>query len=244
MSVGGDVPFSVSTTEVTMERRYPSTSQLVVGVLIIAIGVLFLLDNLRYIYVEDYFQYWPALLILYGVAKMMNPAGRGWGAIVGVVGVLWLLNNLDVIDVRFWDFWPVILILLGALMLWRGAFRPGSRGADAGTPENTLQGFAFLGGYKRANNSGAFEGGNLTAFLGGCEVDLTGSTIKGERAVIDVLAFMGGIDLRVPDTWRVDLQGMPILGGFEDKTRQPADPSAKVLVVKGLAMFGGVDIKN
>ena len=229
-----------------MAYRSPSTPQVVLGVLIIAIGILFLLDNLGYLYVGDYLRYWPVLLIAYGASKVAGPSGRGWGALVGIVGILLLLRNLDVMCFRIWDFWPVLLIFLGGLMLYRGVLRPGSRGSATGdaSGENTVQGFALLGGFKRASTSQSFEGGQLTAILGGCEVDLSGADIKGESAVLDVLAFMGGIELRVPDTWRVELQGTPVLGGFDDKTRRPAGTSPKVLVVKGYAMFGGVEIKN
>lgn len=229
-----------------MAYRSPSTPQLILGVMIIAVGVLFLLDNLGYLYAGDYLQYWPLLLVAYGVAKVASPSGRGWGAFVGLVGILLLLRNLDVMYFRIWDFWPVLLIFLGGLMLYRGVLRPGGRGGSGGATsgENTLQGFALLGGFKRASTSQSFEGGQLTAILGGCEVDLSGANIRGDSVVLDVLTFMGGIELRVPDTWRVELQGTPVLGGFEDKTRPPAGANPKVLVVKGYAMFGGVEIKN
>jgi hypothetical protein len=229
-----------------MERSSLSAPQVVVGVIIIAIGVLFLLDNMGYVYADDFLPYWPVLLIAYGISKVASPAGRGWGAIVGIIGVLFLLQNLDVMDVPVWSFWPVLLILMGALLLYRGTRRPGGSTAPGGetSADQSLHGFAFLGGFKRSITSQSFEGGHLTACLGGCEVDLSGANMKGERAVLDVLAFMGGIELRVPASWRVELQGTPILGGFADETRRAAETGAKVLVVKGLAVFGGVDVKN
>ena len=62
-------------------------------------------------------------------------------------------------------------------------------------------------------------------------------------AVLNVFALMGGISIKVPTDWTVELEGTPILGGFEEKTMQPKDAN-KRLVVRGTAVMGGVDIRN
>ena len=54
----------------------------------------------------------------------------------------------------------------------------------------------------------------------------------------------GGIEIRVPDDWTVDLRGVPVLAGFVDKTRPPAMATEKRLVIRGMALMGGVEIKN
>jgi hypothetical protein len=54
---------------------------------------------------------------------------------------------------------------------------------------------------------------------------------------------MGGVEVRVPEDWTVETRGMAVLGGFEDKTRRPLDDRRK-LVVTGLAVLGGVEVKN
>ena len=55
---------------------------------------------------------------------------------------------------------------------------------------------------------------------------------------------MGGFEIRVPETWNVIVELIPFMGGYEDKTRHPADPSAPRLRVRGFVMMGGVEIKN
>ena len=60
-------------------------------------------------------------------------------------------------------------------------------------------------------------------------------------------ALFGGVDIRVPDTWRVVLKGMGVFGAFEDKTVPPkTDPNVKTpeLVITGAALFGGVKVDN
>jgi predicted membrane protein len=105
-----------------------------------------------------------------------------------------------------------------------------------------IKAIAIMGGYRRMNNSQDFKGGELTAIMGGLEIDLREASIKGE-AVIDIFALMGGVEMRVPEDWLVIIEGFPFMGGFEDKTRPPKE-STKRLVIKGTAMMGGLEIKN
>ncbi|HET8646769.1 MAG TPA: LiaF domain-containing protein, partial [Vicinamibacteria bacterium] len=103
---------------------------------------------------------------------------------------------------------------------------------------------ALLGGVKRISRATDFPGGSCSAMLGGCEIDLREAAMpEGRTAVLDTLALMGGVEVRVPDDWSVETRGMAVLGGFEDKTRRPLDDRKK-LVVTGLAVMGGVEVKN
>ena len=72
-----------------------------------------------------------------------------------------------------WDYvWPVALILIGSSLVWRG-FRSGlGRGADGGKdPGTRMSAFAVLGGVERRYTSQEFRGGDVTAIMGGCELD-------------------------------------------------------------------------
>lgn len=63
---------------------------------------------------------------------------------------------------------------------------------------------------------------------------------------MDALALFGGVDVIVPPGWRVELGGLPVFGGYEDKTSGDGDvpADAPVLKVAATAIFGGVDVKN
>ena len=65
--------------------------------------------------------------------------------------------------------------------------------------------------------------------------------------IIDIFAFWGGVELRVPEHWNVNIQGSSILGGIDNKSTArfaDAQPHEKTLIVTGAAIMGGVDIKN
>ena len=109
--------------------------------------------------------------------------------------------------------------------------------------DSSVHAFAMLGGLERKSATPDFRGGDMTAIMGGCKVDLRQAGIASGRAVVDVVAIWGGVEIRVPADWTVVVEGTPILGAIEDKTVRPSG-GAKILVVRGVAIMGGVEIGN
>ena len=101
---------------------------------------------------------------------------------------------------------------------------------------------AILGAVSRGSNVRHFRGGDLTAIMGGCELDLRHASLEDD-VVIDVFALWGGIEIRVPEEWTIDSQILPILGGVEEKTRRPPASGPRV-TLRGFAIMSGVEIKN
>ena len=222
------------------------TPQLVIGLIVILIGVIFTLDNLDIIDAGNFIRYWPVLLVVYGISRLTQPAGtsgRLTGWITIIIGSLMLLNRLDVIAFRWHDWWPLFLILIGGSLLFRslGRQKPSTPNADADSMVNL---FALFGGVERTNGSQDFRGGDLTAVMGGCNLDLRRASMADGQATIDIFALWGGIEIKVPEDWSVSLQAFPIMGGIDDRTHPPVGGSKKMLIVKGHAIMGGVEIKN
>lgn len=229
------------------------TPRLFFGLAIIILGTLLLLDNLEIMEAENVLRYWPLFLIFIGLPRALQPAGstgRLFGIALVIFGSLLFLDRLEIFDVRFWDFWPILLILLGVSMLRRHTKNVvsvsviSSADQPISADDSTINAGAYLGGHDFQNSSKDFRGGAATVFMGGCKIDLRSASIKKESAVIDVFAFWGGIEILVPDTWKVTVQGYPILGGIDDKTIPPKRASEKQLIIKGYAIMGGVEIKN
>ena len=80
--------------------------------------------------------------------------------------------------------------------------------------------------------------------MGGGKLDLREAKMTGQQAVIHVLSLMGGFELLIPDTWTVRTEVIPFMGGVDDRSAVPTNPSAPTLVLKGFVMMGGVDIRN
>jgi hypothetical protein len=63
---------------------------------------------------------------------------------------------------------------------------------------------------------------------------------------VHVFAMMGGVHIIVPPTLAIDVGGVGIAGGFDHLARRAdyADPEQPLLVVRGLALMGGVSVET
>jgi predicted membrane protein len=232
-------------------RTRSLSSQVVLGVLVILMGLLFLLDNLHILDLHRALSFWPMVFIIVGTVKLCDTQTRGGQILGGVfiaVGSLMILDRLDIIDFNLRTMWPLAFIGFGIYTLYKA--RTGRRliQIDGVKDEKDLGGegvvdvTAILGGFERRVFTPNFRGGEITAVMGGCALDLRNSSIQDE-AVVTVFAFWGGVTLKVPPDWTVVLNGTPIMGGFEEKTITPPDNS-KRLIIRGYAIMGGVEVRN
>jgi hypothetical protein len=156
---------------------------------------------------------------------------------------------MDIIELTWNAFWPAVMIGIGVLMLVNRISGPQillRRGPDPSLPEGTFQAAAIFSGFKRKITDGNFRGAHLTAIFGGGELNLRQATMDGDSAIVYATAIFGGIEIKVPDNWQVTSDGTGIFGGFSDETAHPGPgyPGMKRLIVKGEAVFGGVEVKN
>ena len=220
--------------------------RLVAGALMILFGVLFTLDNMGVLDAGDVLTWWPVILIALGLFKVIQPAHEGQrrlGYVLLAIGAFLQLQVLGLTRMR--SAWPFLLVVIGGFLVWRALGR--GKGPPTTESASQLSEFAMMGGIHRVVETSDFRGGEATAIMGAVELDLRGSTIATSPAVIDVFALWGGIEITVPAEWKVDVQGMPILGAFENKARSSVrDSSApsQELVIRGTAVMGGVEIKN
>jgi predicted membrane protein len=106
-----------------------------------------------------------------------------------------------------------------------------------------IQATAILGGFNRKCASQQFRGGDFTAIMGGGKIDLRDAQMETDQAVIDVFAVMGGMEIQVPMDWSVEQGFVPILGGYDDKTRK-APGKSKRLLIHGTTIMGGISVSN
>lgn len=224
-----------------------ASSQVVLGVLVIGVGVLFLLDNLDIFEFRHALGFWPLAFIIAGLIALSGKGPRS-GNYVGVVliaiGVLMMLGRLGFLYVSWGTLWPLVLIALGGLVLFR-SLGPGRARVSldkGGAVDGVVDIVAVLGGFERRLVTPDFRGGEITAIMGGCMLDLRDASIVKEAA-IDVFTVWGGINIKVPTDWTVILNGTPLMGGFSEKTAKPPDDS-KRLVIRGYAIMGGVEVRN
>ncbi|MBM3294179.1 MAG: hypothetical protein FJY82_06590 [Candidatus Aminicenantes bacterium] len=233
-----------------MAECRPNAGRFFWGLVLIAVGVLFLFDQLGTLDFGDIIgTYWPVVLILIGLSMFLGGGLRKpVGALIFILlGALFLLQNLDILEYSLWHYlWPAAIILLGLWLILKPSFRTKGGGQAPVIKESDLDVTCIFSGQERKVQSAQFKGGRMTAVFGGCEVDFGGAGLEGGKATVEATAVFGGVEIIVPRDWHVVLDGTPILGGVSDERRQPVSSAeAKAtLYVKGTAIFGGVSVKN
>jgi hypothetical protein len=238
------------------------------GMILVAIGTLFLLDNLHIVHVSTWFAYWPVILIAVGLVKLVDSTHTGGqiaGGVLMAVGGLFLADNLGYL--RIDQMWPLILIAIGLFLLWNRV-HPGydygqwwgrwQRTARSWVPDqdgmqyddsslggNKIHEVNVFSGTRRVITDQDFRGGKVDCVFGGTTLDLRGADIAGDKAVLHISAVYGGAVVLIPPHWDLVIRGGGFFGGFSDQTiHPPRTPATKRLVARGGAVFGGVTFKN
>lgn len=210
---------------------------------LIGLGVVFFLTENHILHGYDIWRLWPVALIIAGVAKTYHRPSRVEGWLLAAIGLLLLASTLGFLNISVFALWPMVLIAAGVLLLWR-ALAPHDPGLTE-LPKPGADNLVMFGGAEIQFSGQEFEGTEVTVICGGYNLDLRNSVMKGDRAVIDASVMFGGVDLRVPPTWNVVVQGFPLFGGYSDETTHPnAKLDSPQLIVKGSVVFGGVSVKN
>lgn len=233
------------------EDRNHVDKRVIFGSILIFIGGLFLLNSLSIIdfrFSRVIFS-WPFFLMIIGVFILVNTSKKVLGGILSGVGAFLLLPR--VFPDLYFDgsvVFPVILIAFGLyILLNRAKQRQESLRNDGSIKKDTIDDVAVFGGGSKIIYSDNFKGGNVTAVFGGSEINLMSCKLADGENVLDVLMVFGGTTIIVPKEWNVVINVTSILGGFSNKSvRNPnlVVDQSRTLVVKGLAMFGGGEIKT
>ena len=222
------------------------TGRLIFGAILLTLGTLWTLDNVGLMNASEVLRYWPALLIVFGLARLFGwgvPRTPLFGGILTFVGVQMLLHEFDLVQWSLLRLWPIVLIAAGASIVWRSLRGPG-QSPGAVEQASNFSVLAIMGGNTRRVTSEAFQSADVSAMLGGVELDLRDAHAASERVYIDVFAWWGGIDIVVPDGWKVESQAVPLMGAIEDNSYPPVGVPTATLVVRGTAIMGGVEIKS
>lgn len=190
---------------------------------------------------------WPLLVVAIGVSMMFQAATVADGEVFEPFGRRGRRRAAP---------WLLLAILGGAAIsggLPRRSYATASESGDG------LRVYSVLGGSRNRVQPGRFTGGEVVSIMGSSTVDLHEVVLApGQTVTIDVFTMMGGGSIRVPESWAVDLEVSPVLGGVKDQrlprgdwpsTATPPDNPASAgqpprLIVRGLVVMGGLVIKS
>jgi len=120
--------------------------------------------------------------------------------------------------------------------------RPLPSSRIGGTPSGQ-NAFAMMSGFRRDGVWTVPRFYTVFVFMGGGEIDLTQARFADSECTIQVIAFMGGVEVIVPDDITVRVTGFGFMGGFDHRGGHDGPPGSPVLTVTGFAMMGGVDVR-
>lgn len=230
-----------------MSKKPVSKGTRVAGIILMVLGAAFILTQAGAIpWSQIWGTWWPVILVVLGAWRLIAVRPVPWVSGVFLV-VLGLLCQLAELDVYGWGYvWAIFLLAVGAWLLLRPASLADEARGKTESGKGALDLWSVFGGTELHVTSPNFRGGQVTALFGGATVDLRGATPVSDDVPLTINAIFGGVEVVVPDGWRLVVQGAPIFGGIEDNRRaaEATDASAPVLRVAAFAFFGGVELKG
>lgn len=226
---------------------------LIVGLALIALGVLLGLERSELLGDFNVWSLWPLVIVAFGVSMLLSdrssPVG---GLIVTGVGVVLLIQSLDLFGFDVWGiFGALLLVGLGLWVLLRrdlpsiDVIRSSDFDRDEGSLDDTVSLTTIFGDRHVASTAAAFRGGVMTVVFGDLDLDLSRAHLAPGGATLDVTSVFGDADIVVPPGWAVQVNRTEILGDVKDRTAAPAAASGlPVLTVRATAILGDVEVKQ
>lgn len=235
--------------ETIEHSRSGNSTRIIIGVLLICLAGLILADNFDFYPVpwHHYIFTWQTLLIVLGLIFVTKHDSKVTGLVLIAIGAFFLFA-------RYYDFpiplrkmfWPVLLLFVGLSLLFSNKRRHWKPFGKIDNNDNYIDDLSIFGGSEQKFHSQNFQGGRITNIFGGSTIDLLEAKLAPGVNALDLLCIFGGSKLLIPANWKVKVEVVSIFGGISDKRHfsNQVQSSDQELVIKGLVLFGGADIKN
>lgn len=244
----------METNKTNTDRRHDNSNKFMIGVLLIVAGAILIIqkttilpEGINY-FVDHIIFSWQMLLVAIGIVVLVGSENKTPGIVLMAVGGFFLIPQLFTEYFRSFNFfWPALFITVGIVMLVHSK-RSKEIFVNTSTEKNAdmVDYVNVFSGAERQLITDNFMGGKITSIFGGGELDLTRCHLAPGTNVLEMTCIFGGNTLIVPEDWNIKLELTPILGGFSDSRKLSGNvqpDTSKLLIVKGVAIFGGGEIK-
>lgn len=213
------------------------------GIILVIFGILLFIKNyepFEYILPSFIFQ-WEFIFMIVGFLFFFLSRNKIPGIIFFSIGLFNLIPEL----------WPLVFVIIGLFILFNDKRKRYSYNQSNTNPlekgTNYFEQISIFGGGSKVFTSDNFKGGNIISIFGGSEVNLLGSKLANGENVLETISIFGGTTILVPNDWNIVIDVLPIFGAFNDKRfKNPNDTidKTKTLIIKGIAIFGGGEVKS
>ena len=235
-----------------------SNNRIWLGVVLIVLGALFILDNFGFLYFDFHplIFSWHTIFLIIGIVLITNHKNSFIGYVLLGIGLLGILHHFPYFFfLDFGNLWPLIFLAIGLWLLLnrrethyhtQANFQSGTADAQASfSSYDYIDEVSVFNSIKRTIDSTNFKGGKVTTIFGRAHLNLTNAKLSPGENFLEVSAIFGGVNIRVPQNWKVIVIVTSIFGGFDDKRfvqTMPAEEGQDVLIIKGAAIFGGGEL--
>jgi len=233
-----------------MSNHNNSNGRMWLGAILIIAGALIFLKNFHFNIFNFNLFAWPVLFLIIGIVVLINHKDSFLGLILIVIGGAGIASKyLDIsFQSVFREYWPFLVIIFGIYLVIK---RTGNSETDhldfIESEEYYLDIFSIFGDKTKKIATENFLGGKTTSLFSDLKVDLKNCKIAEGTKELDTLTIFGATEIFLPDDWQVIIKITTIFGGFEDNRGriQPTDDSnKKTLIIKGLVIFGGGEVRS
>lgn len=231
------------------EQRQQSwkNKTIVFGVLVMAAGLALLLRNLGILdrSVSRIIFSWEMLVIVIGFANTFGHS-KVWGFLLMIVGGVFLTSRIYGMPLSFWQVaLPTLVILIGVALLFSSLnFFSKRRVLKVSDNDDVIEDVAVFAGSERSIHSESFKGGKILAVFGGSKLNMSRVVLAPGVNELEIVCVFGGVSLIVPPEWNIKVEVFNIFGGYEDKRSVSLIDMNKTLVIKGVTVFGGGEVKS
>jgi hypothetical protein len=223
-------------------RTQHSTTQLVLGLIVITVGVLTTLDNLGVLDAQYYFRFWPVAIIAIGLAKLWRALDGQGGYVTALAfstaGTWLLLEQLDLLTISFREVWPALLVLVGGSLVWQALSRSRPAAPDEPDELGGLGELGELGGLGELGEPGEPGRAQLSELPGESRHP---RAADDANAVLHATAILGSV-VRGNNSPRFRGGSLTVvMGGCEIDLRNASIEREAVIEV--FAMWGGIEIR-
>ncbi len=175
--------------------------------------------------------------VMYNIGNSLKYTSRG-------IENKWSVQNI--VYVFFKTIGVILLILLLSRIFIEGIklAKKKKQWTKSESFDEYFEDVAVFSGSEKVLHCPNLKQGKIVAVFGVSKLNLNNCSLYPEGAIIDINCVFGGTSLIIPSDWNVKFEVFNIFGGFADQRHSHQVDNTKTLIIKGVCIFGGGELKS
>jgi predicted membrane protein len=201
------------------------------------------------------------------MANENKNSGKVWGLILILIGVLFLFQNFDMLDIGdiISTFWPLVLVAIGLKILYdRKSANENDSVVEAKVVMDDVEADISSDKISKSNvfgdmniniNSNHFSGGSVSNVFGDIRIDLSKAQVIDNNCKLYVNGIFGSVYIKLPEGVQAKIKANSIAGemSLKDETHDGLfgnltsedpgyDSTAKRIFISSSIIFGSITV--